>query len=174
MVRHEDEKRLSMTDAAPATRPPSRTGGSRAGGARDRVGHRRGEQAQQPFHRPPPLPEDVAARGLVVTVDGWRLGLAICYEAAVPQHAADTAALGIDAYVASTLYGSGPGVEARRDAHMRERAAAHGSWVILATAAGPSGSFAETSGGSGIWGRSGELVAQASRNADEMTTARLC
>lgn len=53
----------------------------------------------------------------VVTVDGWRLGLAICYDAAVPQHAADSAALGIDAYVASTLYGPGTDSAARRDAH---------------------------------------------------------
>lgn len=108
---------------------------------------------------------------VVVTVDGWRLGLAICYDAAVPQHAADTAALGIDAYVASTLYG--PGSEARRDGHMHERAAAHGIWVVLATAAGPSGSYPQTSGGSGIWGPNGELVAQAGRDAGEITTALL-
>jgi predicted amidohydrolase len=110
---------------------------------------------------------------VVVTVDGWRLGLAICYDAAVPQHAADTAALGIDAYVASTLYGPGPDSAARRDAHMRERAAAHGVWAVLSTAAGPSGSYAQTSGGSGVWGRSGEPVAQAGRDAGEITTALL-
>ncbi|MGC0313411.1 MULTISPECIES: carbon-nitrogen hydrolase family protein [Kitasatospora] len=110
---------------------------------------------------------------VVVTVDGWRLGLAICYDAAVPQHAADSAALGIDAYVASTLYGPGTDSAARRDAHMRERAAVHRIWVVLATAAGPSGSFAQTSGGSGIWGRNGELVAQAGCNAGEMTATLL-
>ncbi|MFE1287392.1 carbon-nitrogen hydrolase family protein [Streptomyces sp. NPDC058751] len=109
----------------------------------------------------------------VITVDGWRLGLAICYDAAVPEHAADTAALGIDAYVASTLYGPGPDSAARRDAHVRERAAAHGVWVVLSTAAGPSGSYARTSGGSGVWGRSGELVAQAGCDAGEITAALL-
>jgi predicted amidohydrolase len=110
---------------------------------------------------------------VVVTVDGWRLGLAICYDAATPEHAADSAALGIDAYVASTLYGPGPDSAARRDVHMRERAAAHGVWVVLSTAAGPSGSFAQTSGGSGIWGRSGELVAQAGSNAGDFTATLL-
>ena len=30
----------------------------------------------------------------------WRLGLAICKDSGIPAHAADTAALGIDAYVA--------------------------------------------------------------------------
>ncbi|MFC9756201.1 carbon-nitrogen hydrolase family protein [Streptomyces sp. NPDC056921] len=110
---------------------------------------------------------------VVVTVDGWRLGLAICYDAAVPQHAADTAALDIDAYVASTLYGPGSDSAASRDTHMRERAAAYGVWVVLPTAAGPSGSFAQTSGGSGIWGRNGEPVTQAGRNAGEITTTQL-
>src|ERR1700680_2570428 len=39
----------------------------------------------------------------VLDVDGWRLGLAICKDTGVPQHAADTAALGIDAYLAGTV-----------------------------------------------------------------------
>ncbi|WP_208866014.1 carbon-nitrogen hydrolase family protein [Kitasatospora cheerisanensis] len=109
----------------------------------------------------------------VLTVDGRRLGLAVCYDAAVPQHAADTAALGIDAYVASTLYGPGPESAARRDGHMRDRATAHRTWVVLATSAGPSGSYPDTSGGSGIWGPNGEPVARAGRAAGEIATARL-
>src|SRR5262245_56978399 len=36
----------------------------------------------------------------VLEVDGWRLGLAICKDTGVPAHAAATAALGMDAYVA--------------------------------------------------------------------------
>ena len=39
----------------------------------------------------------------VLDVDGWRLGLAICKDVGVPQHQADTAALGIDAYLAGTV-----------------------------------------------------------------------
>ncbi|MFF0296160.1 carbon-nitrogen hydrolase family protein [Kitasatospora sp. NPDC004614] len=101
----------------------------------------------------------------VLTVDGWRLGLAICYDAAVPQHAADTAALGIDAYVASTIYG--PDSHSRRDSHMRERATTHATWVVLATAAGPSGTFAHTSGGSGIWTPNGDLATQAGPDAGQ-------
>jgi predicted amidohydrolase len=33
----------------------------------------------------------------VLKVEGWRLGLAICKDIGIPQHASDTAALGIDA-----------------------------------------------------------------------------
>jgi hypothetical protein len=36
----------------------------------------------------------------VLEVDGWRLGLAICKDTAISQHARDTAGLGIDAYLA--------------------------------------------------------------------------
>ena len=39
----------------------------------------------------------------VLDVDGWRLGLAICKDTGIPQHASATAALGIDAYVAAIL-----------------------------------------------------------------------
>jgi predicted amidohydrolase len=36
----------------------------------------------------------------VLEVNGWRLGLAICRDTGIQQHSSDTAALGIDAYVA--------------------------------------------------------------------------
>ncbi|MGW1211177.1 carbon-nitrogen hydrolase family protein [Streptomyces sp. NPDC002499] len=109
----------------------------------------------------------------VMVLDGWRLGLAICFDAAVPQHAADTAALGMDAYVASTLYGASPDAQARRDGHMRDRAAAHGIWVVLSTAAGPSGEFAETSGGSGVWAPGGDVLVQAGARAGDVVVATL-
>ena len=38
----------------------------------------------------------------VLEIDGWRLGLAICKDTGVPQHASDAASLGIDAYLAGT------------------------------------------------------------------------
>jgi predicted amidohydrolase len=38
-----------------------------------------------------------------IDVDGWRLGLAICQDTGGARHAADTAALGIDADVAGVL-----------------------------------------------------------------------
>lgn len=109
----------------------------------------------------------------VLEIDGWRLGLAVCRDAAVPQHAADTAALSIDAYVASTLYGAGREQAARRDEHMRDRAAAHGVWVVLSTAAGSSGEYRETSGGSGVWAPDGNVLVQAGAEPDAVVTATL-
>ncbi|MFE7326901.1 carbon-nitrogen hydrolase family protein [Streptomyces sp. NPDC057565] len=109
----------------------------------------------------------------VLVIDGVRLGLAVCYDAAVPEHAAETAALGIDAYVAGTLYGAGPESAARRDGHMRERALAHGVWVVLATSAGASGTYPETSGGSGVWGPDGAAVVQAGPEPGAVVSAAL-
>ena len=43
------------------------------------------------------------AKPAVLDVDGWRLGLAICKDTGIVEHAADTAALGMDAYVAAVL-----------------------------------------------------------------------
>lgn len=109
----------------------------------------------------------------ILSLDGWRLGLAVCADAATPRHAADAAALGIDAYVASTLYGASAESLAARDGHMRDRAATHGIWVVLSTAAGPSGEYAETSGGSGVWAPGGDVLVQAGPRTGEVVRATL-
>ncbi|MFD4531312.1 carbon-nitrogen hydrolase family protein [Kitasatospora sp. NPDC058397] len=109
----------------------------------------------------------------VLELDGLRFGLAICADAADPAHAEETAALGIDAYVASTLYGAGPAQAARRDGHLRDRAATHGVWAVLATSAGASGEQPQTSGGSGFWAPGGALVAQAGTAPGELVRAEL-
>jgi len=64
----------------------------------------------------------------VLEVDDWRLGLAICRDAAVPRHAADTSALTMDVYVASALFGGDTVAAAGRDEQMGGRAAKHGVW----------------------------------------------
>lgn len=96
----------------------------------------------------------------VLHVDGWRLGLAICRDTSVPQHASDTAALGIDAYVAGVLESAEdvavPGERARRVA------ADHHVWVALASFAGSTGGgYTQAAGHSGIWTSAGAVVSQA-------------
>ncbi len=69
----------------------------------------------------------------VLEVDGWRLGLAICKDTGVPQHAADTAALGIDAYVAGVLeFAEDADVQPAR---ARRITADHHVWVAVARSA---------------------------------------
>jgi predicted amidohydrolase len=97
---------------------------------------------------------------VVLHIDGWRLGLAICKDTGVPQHAADTAALGIDAYVAATLKAAD---EAElQDERARRVAADHRVWVAVASFAGSTGGgFTRAAGRSAIWTPDGVVVAQA-------------
>lgn len=105
-------------------------------------------------------------------VDGWRLGLAVCKDTGVPQHAADTAALGIDAYVAGVLETSAdadvPETRARRVA------ADHGVCVVIASFAGSTGGgFDEAAGGSGVWSADGVALARAGTEPGEVVRATL-
>ena len=111
-------------------------------------------------------------RPAVLSVDGWRLGLAICKDTGVPQHASDTDALGIDAYVAGVL-------EAREDTAVvderaRRVATAHRVWVVIASFAGATGGgYDRPAGRSGIWTPDGVAVARAGREPGEVARATL-
>jgi predicted amidohydrolase len=108
----------------------------------------------------------------VVEVDGWRLGLAICKDTGVPRHASETAALGIDAYVAGIL-------ELAEDAAVLEErarrvATEHGVWVVLASfAGGTGGGFTRAAGGSGIWTPEGVAIAKAGPEPGDVAGATL-
>ncbi|MFD7447575.1 hypothetical protein [Kitasatospora sp. NPDC059827] len=101
-----------------------------------------------------------AGTRLVVFPELSLTGYDLTAPAADPAHAEETAALGIDAYVASTLYGPGPAQAERLAGHLRERTGAHAVWGVLSTSAGASGEFAETSGRSGVWAPDGTVVGQ--------------
>jgi predicted amidohydrolase len=96
----------------------------------------------------------------VLDVDGWRLGLAVCKDISIPQHASDTAALGIDAYLAGTL-------ESAEDAALqaeraRRVATAHDVWVAVASFAGSTGGgFAQAAAHSAIWAPNGAVMDEA-------------
>jgi len=108
----------------------------------------------------------------VLDVDGWRLGLAICRDTGIPQHAATTAARGMDAYVAGVLESAEdagvPGERARRVA------ADHHVWVVVASFAGSTGGgYAQAAGGSGIWTPEGGVVVQAGPEVGAIVKATL-
>jgi predicted amidohydrolase len=108
----------------------------------------------------------------VLQVDGWRLGLAICKDTGVPEHASDTAALGIDAYVAGVL-------ETAEDAEVQPRRARrvvadHRVWVVISSFAGSTGGgFDRAAGGSAVWTPAGVAVAQAGRRPGDAARATL-
>ncbi len=108
----------------------------------------------------------------VVEVDGWRLGLAICKDNGTPDHAAQTIAQGIDAYVAGVC-------ETEADAAVQqsraERVTAdHGVWVVYASFAGATGGgFDETAGRSAVWRPNGQLCLQLGREPGQIASTLL-
>ncbi|WP_067816851.1 carbon-nitrogen hydrolase family protein [Actinomadura kijaniata] len=111
-----------------------------------------------------------AGEPAVIEVDGWRLGLAVCRDTGVPEHAERTAALGIDGYVAGVVHADHEaGVHGER---ARRVVADHGVWAATAAFAGPTGGgFDRTSGRSGIWSAEGALLAEAGEAPDEVVRA---
>lgn len=109
---------------------------------------------------------------VLLEVDGWRLGLAICRDTGQPQHTADTAALGVDVYVAGVL-------EQDRDAGVlidraRRTAVDHGLWVAIASFAGSTGGgFDRPAGRSAIWASDGHVVSAAGTAVGEFAAATI-
>ncbi|MGK5679135.1 carbon-nitrogen hydrolase family protein [Actinoplanes sp. URMC 104] len=108
----------------------------------------------------------------VVEVDGWRLGLAICRDSGIEEHAAATAALGIDAYVAGVAEGpDADGVLAER---ARRVSTTYGVWAAISSCAGAtSPAYPDSAGRSGIWAPDGTVQARAGRGAGEIARATL-
>jgi predicted amidohydrolase len=108
----------------------------------------------------------------VLDLNGSRFGLAICKDTGTPRHAVDTAALGMDCYVAGTVMFPDEKAELTRRA--QRIAASFGVYVAFASFAGPTGSgYGQTAGCSGIWDRRGVLVATAGPHADRIAVATL-
>lgn len=96
----------------------------------------------------------------VLEVDGWRLGLAICKDTGIPQHASDTADLGMDIYVAGVLESEDDA--SVQDERARRVAVDHRVWVAVASFAGwTGGGYSRAAGRSAIWGPEGVAVARA-------------
>jgi predicted amidohydrolase len=106
----------------------------------------------------------------VVEVDGWRLGLAVCRDTGVEAHAADTAALGIDGYLAGVLEHAADAAVV--DQRARRIAAAHRVWVAIASFAGSTGGgYQHAAGRSAIWAADGTVLSQAGPEVDAIATA---
>jgi predicted amidohydrolase len=106
--------------------------------------------------------------GRLLDVGGWRVALAICYDAGVPGHAADAARQGAEVYAGSVLYTM---AETRRlDLHFAARAMDHRMFAVAANHAG-TGSGWVSCGGSGAWHPDGTRLTQAATGPGLVTTA---
>lgn len=115
---------------------------------------------------------DPGDKPAMLDVDGWRLGLAICKDTGVPQHASATAALGMDAYVAGSLDSEDEAdVQVTR---ARRVIADHRVWVAIASFAGSTGGgFRRAAGRSRIWSPEGSIVAEAGPEVGAIIRASL-
>ncbi|MEW2474900.1 carbon-nitrogen hydrolase family protein [Micromonospora gifhornensis] len=114
-----------------------------------------------------PGPEPV-----VLAVNGWRLGLAICKDTGVAEHAARTCALGVDVYLASVVESAAD--VAVPDERALRIATTHRVHVAVASFAGPTGGgFHETAGRSAIWAPDGSVLARAGSDPGEYAPATL-
>lgn len=124
--------------------------------------------AYRKIHLHPPEDERFTpgTEHVVLELDGLRLGLAICRDASLAEHATATVGAGAEVYVACTLNSpTDP-----RDARMRARATAHRIPVVLACGAGPDGPLIG-SGGSGFWRPDGTVIAQAGGSPGDVVVA---
>ena len=109
---------------------------------------------------------------VVLDVDGWRLGLAICKDTGTPDHAEATARLGMDIYAAGVL-------DSADDASVQEQrarriASHHRVWVAVASFAGSTGGGHEAAAAqSRIWSPAGAVVASAGRKVGRIARATL-
>lgn len=113
------------------------------------------------------VPGDAPA---AVEVDGVRIGLAVCKDTGVPEHAAAVAALGSDVYAAGVAEHQSD-LDVMRS-RARRIAVRHGVWVAVASFAGSTGEgFARAAGRSAVWDPRGALVRSAGVEVDAVARA---
>ncbi|GAB1479480.1 carbon-nitrogen hydrolase family protein [Paracoccaceae bacterium] len=106
-----------------------------------------------------------AAQG-ILSVAGWRIGLGICFDGSVPDHAAQLSAAGCQVYALSALFGTTGGREESR-LWLPERARSNRMFTLLSNHVGPAGAWMGC-GSAAAWAPDGNLIAEA-----DSTTAGL-
>lgn len=106
----------------------------------------------------------------VLEVDGWKVALAICFDAAHPVHSGNAADAGADLYAVSALYTQGEGV--RLGLHLGARAMDNRMYTLLANLGGQT-PLGPSCGLSGFWGPDGLVMQHASGTGTEVVTAVL-
>ena len=111
------------------------------------------------------------AAGCTLELDGWRLGLGICYDSGFPEHARAAALDGCHAYVVGALFSVGNGYHESRT-WFPARALDNTCYAVLANHIGTTGGW-NTCGASAIWGPDGRVHAEAGPDRRELITADL-
>jgi predicted amidohydrolase len=125
----------------------------------------------EPVPEHEPMPEHAAGpEPLLLDVDGWKIALAICFDAAHPAHSGAAAAAGADVYAVSALYTQEEGH--RLGLHLGARAMDNRMYSVLANLGGRT-PLGQSCGLSGFWGPDGLSMQQAGGTGTEVVTAVL-
>jgi len=108
--------------------------------------------------------------GATIVVDGWDLGLGVCYDGCFPEHAAAAAAGGAQAYLCPSAYFVGS--EHRRDLYYAARALDNGIYVVFAGLTGPCGAW-EFNGGSAVYDPEGRPLDRVGTESPAVVVADL-
>ena len=108
-------------------------------------------------------------QAVILDLDGWRIALAICLDAARPVHAGEAAEAGADVYAVSAHCA---GEDQRLALHLGARAMDNRMFSVLANLGGTTGG-GPSAGGSGLWGPDGRVIRHAAGTGTEVLTATL-
>jgi 5-aminopentanamidase len=109
--------------------------------------------------------------GCTLTLDGWRLGLGICWDSSYPEHARAAALDGCHAYLVGAMFGRGRGAH-KRATVCPARALDNACYVVVANHNGPSGPY-HGCGRSAVWNPDGSLLVDADSADPGLATGRL-
>ena len=93
--------------------------------------------------------------GATLVLEGWDLGLGICYDGCFPEHARAASDAGALVYVCPSAYVVGS--EHRRDLYYAARAIDNGIWVVFSGLVGRCGDL-EFNGGTAVYDPQGRAV----------------
>lgn len=99
------------------------------------------------------------AGGSTVTIDGWRVGLAICWDSSYPEHARAAGLDGCHAYLVGAMFNRNRG-DHKRATVCPARALDNSFYVAAANHCGPSGPYVGF-GHSSVWNPDGTVLAEA-------------
>ena len=110
------------------------------------------------------------ANGAMLTVDGWRFGLGICYDGCFPEHGRAAASEGAVGYLCPSgyLWGS----RHRRDVYYAARALDNTMYVVFSNSVGGDAPY-RFNGGAAIYEPEGRALTRAPDEGEAVVTATL-
>jgi predicted amidohydrolase len=108
--------------------------------------------------------------GATLTVDGWRLGLGVCYDGCFPEHGRAAAGDGAHGYLCPSGYLDGS--RHRRDLYYAARALDNTMFVVFANAVGGAPPY-RFNGGAAVYDPQGRPLARAADDGEAVVVAVL-